>query len=57
MGGVITGVNVVWVQVGMRGSGLSGNRCQLGTTCVFNGVFSKNVKFAASVSGIYVYAA
>jgi hypothetical protein len=24
---------------------------------VFNGVFSKNVKFAASVSGIYVYAA
>jgi hypothetical protein len=34
MGGVITGVNVVWVQVGMRGSGLSGNWCQLGDMCV-----------------------
>ncbi len=51
MGGVITGVNVVWVQVGMRGSGLSGNWCQLGTTCVFYVVFSENVNFAASVSG------
>jgi hypothetical protein len=51
MGGVITGVNVVWVQVRMRGSGLSGNWCHLGTTCVFYGVFSEDVNFAASVSG------
>jgi hypothetical protein len=41
MGGVITGVNVVWVQVGMRGCGLSRNRCQLGTTCVFYGVSAR----------------
>jgi hypothetical protein len=35
MGGAVTGVNVVWVLVGMRGSSMSGNRCQLGMTCVF----------------------